>query len=211
MNATTPAQTTIPISTDTTDLPLPQTISQRLLELPFDAFAALIARLLPALGYRNVQIAGRRDFRGRNGRDGTSGYDLTATREGRGALIQLKQFGVDRRVYQRTINELLGATLRSGAAEALLITTGCISPSVDRDSHRLAPIAPVLTLSGAELIERLIRHHIGVTRAGTIDEALLNRLTKAAKGNRPGDGTAPTFMVTVGIQRVRSERIRIRQ
>jgi hypothetical protein len=180
------------------------------LELPFDAFAVLIARLLPALGYRNVRIAGRRDFRGHNGKDGTSGYDLTATREGRRALIQLKQFGADRALYQRAIDELRGVVLRSGAAEALLITTGSISPSVDRDTHRLAPIAPVLTLVGAELTERLIRHRVGVTRTGNIDEALLNRLTKDAKGNRPGDGTGPAFVVTVGIRRIRSERIKVR-
>jgi hypothetical protein len=202
MNATTPTRNTFTIPTNTADLTLSQTISQRLLELPFDAFAALITRLLPQLGYRKVQPTGRRDFRGRNGHDGPSGYDLTAKREGRTVLVQLKQFGADHAVYQGTID-----TLR----EALLITTGSISPTVDREAHRLAQIAPVVTLSGAELAEKLVRHHIGITHQGAIDEPLLHGLTVKARGNRPGDSTSPAFIVTVGIQRVRNSRLRIRQ
>ncbi len=190
--------------------PTPPDLHQRLLELPFDAFAALVARLLPKLGYQDVRMAGRRDFKGRNGRDGATGYDLSATKQGRTVLIQLKQFKATRPLFQRSLDELRGVTLRSGAAEALLITTGSFSPSVDRKSHRLAPITPISTISGEELVEHLVRHRIGVNRRGAIDEALFTQLTTDAMGNSPSDCTGSTaFVVTVGVQRI-SHKIHIR-
>lgn len=189
---------------------LHQTLQRRRLELPFDAFAALVARLLPALGYQEVHMAGRRDFKGRNGRDGVTGYDLSATKQGRTVLVQLEQFKATRPLFQRSLDELRGVVLRSGAAEALLITTGGISPSVDRNAHRLAPIMPVSTLSGEELVEQLVRYRIGVNRVGTVDEPFLTQLTKAAVGNSPSDCTgSAAFVVTVGVQRI-SHKVLIR-
>ncbi len=175
----------------------------RLLELPYDASARLVARLLPALGYLDVRLSGRRDFKGHNGRDGTSGFDLTASRHGRVVLVQLKQYEPTHKVFQRTLDELRGVALRTGAAEALLITTGTFSPSVDRIALERSPIAPISTLDGEELLALLLKHRVGVKATGAIDEKLLLQLTQEARGNRPGDCTGKAeFVVTVGVKRV---------
>lgn len=199
----------ITVSKDPT---LSQILHLRLRELPFDAFASLITRLLPALGYQNVRLSGRRDFKGHNGRDGTSGFDMTATKCGRKVLIQLKQFEPGALIYQRSLDELRGVTLRSDAAEALLITSSNFSPSVDRKAHHLAPITPIATITGEELVELLIRYRIGVTRAGTLDESLLRQLTDASQGNSPGDCTGrPSFVVTIGVQRISRKKAATRR
>ena len=178
-------------------------LRQRLLTLPFDAFASLVARLLPALGYENVRLAGRHNYRGRNGRDGAGGFDLLATKGGRKVLVQLKQFEEVRSLYQRSIDELRGVALRSGAAEALLLTTGGFSPTVDREALRRSPIASVVTIDGDELVELLHRHRVGVTKDGSIDEALLEQLVLEARGNGPSDSAGgPSFVVIVGVRRV---------
>jgi restriction endonuclease Mrr len=170
-----------------------------------------MAMVVSALGYQSVHLAGRRDFRGRNGRDGRAGYDLTATQAGRQVVIQLKQFPADRRLFQRSLDELRGVTLRSGAAEALLITTGMVSPSVDREAHRLAPITPISLIDGKELLELLLQHRIGVTHSGKIDDAFFRQLVETAQGNGPGPGNAAhtasstspekgTLEITVGVR-----------
>jgi restriction endonuclease Mrr len=181
----------------------PHPLHNRLLDLPFDAFSALVARLLPKLGYESVQPAGRRDFRGRNGRDGATGYDLLAKRDGRPVLIQLKQFQPGRLLFQRSLDELRGVALRRGASQALLITTSDFSKGVDRVAHRLAPIAPIATLSGEQLVHQLLTHAIGAREDGSIDEALFAQLSKDALGNGPADCTGgSTILVTVGVRRI---------
>ncbi|WP_395137835.1 restriction endonuclease [Armatimonas sp.] len=181
----------------------------RLLELPFDAFARLVARLLPALGYSDVRLAGRRDFKGRNGRDGAGGFDLLASRFGRTVLVQLKQFSPQRLLFQRSLDELRGVVLRAGAAESLLVTTGAFSLAVDREALRRASMLPISTLDGSELLTLLIENGIGIKPSGKIDEELLASLTQEASGNSPGDCMGKSnctgkaeFVVTVGVQRV---------
>ena len=196
------------ISTTPTQSYTAHPLQERLLSLPFDAFAALVALLLPSFGYEDIHLAGRRDFKGRNGRDGASGYDLVATRDGRPVLIQLKQFQQKNLLFQRSLDELRGVALRRGASQALLVTTSDFSPSVNRTAHRQSPIAPIVTMSGEELAQKLVESGIGVTQDGEIDEALLDRLSKAALGNGPEDCAGsngidlPSLLVTVQVQRL---------
>ena len=180
----------------------PNKLRQRLLELPFDAYLKLLALLLTRLGYQDVQLAGRTDWKGRN-RNG--GVDLTATRGGglspHRVVIQAKQFDLDSRIFQRQADELRGAAIRSGAAEAILITTGPLSGSIDLEGLSL-PLAPVRLIGGDELLDLLTRHRVGITPAGEIDEALLSRLEQEATGNRPSDCSGASILVTVDVQRL---------
>ena len=111
-------------------LPIPEQLHERLLELPFDAYARLIALLLERLGYENVVAAGRSDWKGRNH---SGGIDLLAALPGgltpRRVVVQLKQFDSTSRLFQRHIDELCGVAIRSRASEALLLTTGPVSSS----------------------------------------------------------------------------------
>jgi restriction endonuclease Mrr len=182
-------------------------ILTRLRALPFGAFVAFMARLLARVGYESITPSGRDHWKGRNGRDGNAGYDLTAVlRHGassRHVVVQAKQFTPGQKVYRRTLDELRGVALRVGVGEALLVTTGTFSPAVDRQAFRDAPILPVATLDGDELAVLLLRHRVGLTRDGRIDEPLLRRLEAEARGNGPGDCLGPSeIVVTVGVRRV---------
>jgi restriction endonuclease Mrr len=152
--------------------PTPGTIAdqlrQRLLALSYPAFAQCLCVLLEALGYEEVQPAGRQEWKGYN-RAGGGGYDLEAVLSGglapRRVVAQIKQYdGLN--VFQRSVDELRGACLRRGAAEAILVTTSDFSQVVLK--HAAAPdasgmpIAPVRLIDGKELLSLLIQHRLGV-------------------------------------------------
>lgn len=152
--------------------PAPGTIAdrlrQRLLALSYPAFARCLCVLLEALGYEEARPAGRQEWKGYN-RPGGGGYDLEAVLPGglapRRAVAQIKQFdGLN--VHQRTVDELRGACLRRGAAEAILVTTSAFSQVVLKHAADLGasgtPPAPVRLIDGKELIGLLIRHRLGV-------------------------------------------------
>lgn len=165
-----------------------------LLELPFDAYLQIVALLLERLGYKDVEQAGRTDWKGRN-RFG--GFDLLATRPDlftvlpggiapRRSVVQVKQFDKKTRVFQRHVDELRGAAIRAGASEAILLTTGLVSSVIDARALS-SPILPVRLIGGGELLTLLREHLIGVTEKGELDHALLDRLTSQARGNGRGD------------------------
>lgn len=138
----------------------------RLAALPFSAFATFVADVLKAAGYENVQARGRNRFLGNNQ---NGGVDLTATLFGslgiRPVIAQLKQLSPDATVAQRYVDELRGVCLRTGAAEALLVTTGSVSPLARENAARTAhsPVAPVRVLDGEALVHQAVRHGVGIT------------------------------------------------
>ncbi len=152
---------------------LAEQIHGHLLDLDFPAFALCLCRLLQALGYQDVHLAGRREWKGYN-TPGGGGYDLEATLPGsllpgslspRRVIAQIKQFD-GLHVHQRSVDELRGTCLRVGAAEALLITTSAFSKVVRAGdaapSSAGSPVAPVRLMGGDKLIALLIRHRLGV-------------------------------------------------
>jgi len=170
----------------------------RLLDLDFPAFAFCVCRLLEALGYQDVHLAGRREWKGYN-KPGGGGYDLEATLPGslssRRIIAQIKQFD-GLRVHQRSVDELRGACLRVGAAEALLLTTSAFS-KVARTGAAApvgagSPFVPVCLIDGEELAALLIRHGIGVKRhtgggKGRGRARLPHRLDEASRVKRRAD------------------------
>ena len=181
---------------DNPALHLHSALKAQLLDLPFAAFASCIGDLLRAEGYTDVRLAGRVTYLGRN-KEG--GYDIEAYlpsplgRAGatggvlrRKVLVQIKQFPHTVKVYQRTLDALRGACLRTGAIEAVLITTSDFSPVVRNTECVLrreagsSSFAPVHLLSGDALVERLIAHRIGVQETTTghlvLDPAYFNHL-----------------------------------
>ena len=219
--------------------PTPGTIAdrlrRRLLSLDYPAFARCACVLLEALGYEDARPAGRREWKGYN-RPGGGGYDLEAVLPGglapRRVVAQIKQFDA-LAVHQRSVDELRGACLRAGAAEALLVTTSAFSEVVRRQAAPPEPaVAPIRLIDGQELLGLLIRHRLGVretrgvrerVRGGTrrleIDEAFFKSLivqeTPAASDNgaapnaaTPGPGyrsSPPVWRVTVLISGSRNE------
>lgn len=166
----------------------------RLLLLPFDALIQVVALLLEQLGCRNIQFADRRDFRGRNGKAGKGGWELTAwlpqaVPDASGAatrvVVQIKQCDGER-LYQRTVDELRGVALRLGAGEALLVTTGPVSRSLIESSPGSC-LPTVRIVDGGALCRLLIQHGIGLTRQGELNEELFSGLEHRARGNGRAD------------------------
>jgi len=153
-------------------VPTPGTIAdqlrRRLLALDYPAFARCACVLLEAIGYEDARPAGRREWKGYN-RPGGGGYDLEAHLPGglapRRVVAQIKQFD-QLAVHQRSVDELRGACLRAGAAEALLVTTSAFSAVVRKQAAAPNPsgalVAPVRLIDGQELLGLLIRHRLGV-------------------------------------------------
>jgi hypothetical protein len=146
---------------------LTRKVREELLALPYSAFLLVVARLLERQGYRQVRLLGRKEFVGRN-RSG--GWDLEATaprqqamsagQAGPRCIIQVKQFD-KLTVQQRTVDELRGCILRSGAGLGILITTSRFSP-VAQEAAQTSSLAPIVLLSGKELLSLLIQQRLGV-------------------------------------------------
>lgn len=199
-------------------------LHDRLLTLPFSGFARVMGMLLEKMGYGDIAYTSRKDFRGRNGRDGAAGgYDLIATMrtavvEGvtsfscsRRVLAQVKQFDERKTVYHRSVDELRGACLRAGAAEGLILTTGGLSKRLDRSRLASAPFAPVRLVDGEELLDLLVTHRVGVwSESGSdqsgVDTAYFDGLVRQCAGNSPADRAVPplptcrSVRVTVSVE-----------
>jgi hypothetical protein len=150
------------------DASLHQELRKRLLALPYQAFARCMAILLESLGYEEVQLAGRTERIGHN-RDG--GCDLTAWLPGglgrRRVVVQVKQYDGERLIFRRSVDELRGVCLRANAAEALLLTTGALAPSLSSpkgtpyEEDATGPFLPVRLVDGDTLVSLMISHRIG--------------------------------------------------
>lgn len=138
---------------------------QHLHRLSITGYEAVIAQLLEALGYEQVQILRNAERRRRShkGRNRHGGVDLTATaRSGllvEAVLVQVKQY--ERPVSRRFVDELRGALLRTKSRHALLITTSKFSPAARRAAQE-KHIAPVDLMDGDCLCALLTQHQIGV-------------------------------------------------
>jgi hypothetical protein len=199
-----PTRTTAPAAATFAAEPNPGSVRrelrQHLLDLNFHAFCRCLCLLLTELGYEDARPAGRVDWKGRN-RGG--GYDIEAWLPGgfarRKVVAVAKQFD-DQPVYQRMVDELRGAALRSGAAEAVLITTGAFSPVAllgqagqqGREQGDSSIVVPARLIDGEELLDLLLAHGIGVREepAGAakrarlrLDEDLFDGLSRACPGN----------------------------
>lgn len=155
---TAPARTSGPL-----EEPLRDRLHRRLLALNYHAFARCLCLLLEKVGYEDVRVSGRVNWKGRNCE---GGYDIEAyLRAGVGrrkVIVQIKQFDT-LPVYQRSVDELRGTCLRAGATEALLITTSTFSPVVLRRAGTAGvQVAPVRLVDGAELLDLLVLHRVGV-------------------------------------------------
>ena len=116
---------------------------------------------LDRMGYEDVRLVGRAAGGGRNG---TGGYDLccavssgTPGASRRTVLVLLKRFGRNAWVFQRMVDELRGVAVREGADEAILITTGRLSPviaqceGVEGADPALRTLPPVERIGGDRL------------------------------------------------------------
>lgn len=172
---------------------------ERLLALPFHAFAGCLCDLLSAMGYERVTLLGRtqtRQFTRHGGRD-MEAYTHTGVTCAR-LVLQAKQYR--RPVSRRFIDELRGTVLRLGARQGLLITTSTFS-AVARKAAETS-VAPVQLLDGETLVRLMIKYRIGVAvppgpdgQNVCLDEAYFSRLRERFP-KRPATEPSPSRVTT---------------
>ncbi|MES2464670.1 MAG: restriction endonuclease [Armatimonadota bacterium] len=155
-----------------------------LVALPFADFARRVADLLSRMGYEDVRLVGRATGGGRNGE---GGYDLLCfIRQGavrRKVIVLLKQFGRNAWVYQRMVDELRGVALRDGADEAILITSGPISPVVEI-CEGPGRILPRVRRIDGERLRRLLAANGPQSGVSTNSPTVPPRIPSPASGGR---------------------------
>lgn len=185
-------------------------LRRRLLALNYHAFAQCICHLLGKLGYEDVRLTGRTEWKGRNH---AGGYDIEALLPAgigrRRVIVQAKQYDT-LPVFQRSVDEVRGTCLRAGASEAVLITTSAFSSAVrQKADDQSDQIAPVRLVGGETLLDLLVLHRIGVREAGmrrvTLDEVYFESLSHACTGSRPRTLPRPEdgrcWVVTIHVDR----------
>lgn len=183
----------------------------RLQRLAFPAFAECVCHTLEACGYTGVETR-RVDRKGKNA---GGGWDLEAILNAGlsscRTLVQLKHSPGQKPVQCRCVDELRGAALRSGAGEAVLVTTGGFSPLAVKAATGCS-YPPVRLIDGARLAELMRRHHVGLRRATAApddhdrwvtDTAFFDSLERDATSASPAK-LAPEVTVTITVQAGRS-------
>ena len=133
---------------------------QRLLALPFPAFALTVSQLLRCLGYEGVTLRG---VTGKKGRNSYGGLDIEATllkglTRSR-VICQLRQYDTQP-VPRQSVDVLRGTMLRMGADQGLLVTTSGFSPAAIEAAQAAQHAAPVRLIDDCELAMLLLRHNI---------------------------------------------------
>jgi membrane-bound metal-dependent hydrolase YbcI (DUF457 family) len=135
-------------------------LKEELIALSFHAFEETVRTLLTRLGYAEVRLLGRTQWRQftRHGGSDMEALIKVGVSEAR-VILQVKQYR--RPVSRRFVDELRGVMLRSGAREGIVITTSKFS-KVARTSAQAQRIAPIRLINGNELVNLLILHGLGV-------------------------------------------------
>ncbi len=199
---------------------LKRQLRERLLSLSYRAYLQVVTHLLAAQGYSRVCPAARV---GRKGPNQGRGWDIEAELEtgvsGRlRTLVQVKQFGA-LPVQLRSVDELRGVCLRSGAHQALLVTVSTFSRVAEQAARAEQRIVPVRLIGGDTLLDLLVAQGIGVQKSrsgrGELDEPYFGRLSERfpLSDRRRGKGLVTPRPVRGGTARppyCRSVSVRIR-
>ncbi len=176
-----------------------QRLRATLAEMDPRAFEHLIALLLTALGYEDVEVT-------QYSRD--EGIDVRATLRVEGVTdvrtaVQVKRWA--KNVSGATVQQVRGSL---GSHERGLIITMSDFTADARSEAAKPDRAPISLVNGEALLALLIRHNIGVTSRRVslleLDEASLVSSDEDAPEGAPGDETEPTVAVDERPTRSRS-------
>lgn len=164
---TQPTPTISPASTKpdaTAGYPSPAKIRITLLSLTFPEYVATVARLLDALGYRNVRPMGSPHEKGRNA---FGGMDLCAE-QGQGltsskVIVQAKRYRDP--VPRSFVDEIRGAMIRTGSGQGIIFTTSEFSPAATLAALSGQHAAPVRLVDGSEMVRLMVAHRVELSGA----------------------------------------------
>lgn len=135
-------------------------LHQHLLQMDPTALEHLVARVLEAMDYENVEVTGQ---------SGDGGVDVVAEIElGVTSVREVVQVKRHRRTIQgKDVAALRGSLFKFGAVRGTIVTTSSFARGAKRDALAQGA-APITLIDGRKLIDLLIKHDIGV-RKGSIE------------------------------------------
>ncbi len=131
-----------------------------LLQMDPTAFEHLVAQVLEAMDYENVEVTGQS---GDGGVDVVAEIELgvTSVRE----VVQVKRH--KRTIQGKDVAALRGSLYKFGAVQGTIVTTSGFSRGAKKDA--VAQGAPPITLiDGKRLIDLLIKHDLGVRKRSIV-------------------------------------------
>lgn len=132
-----------------------QALRKRLLEMKWEEFEELIARLLAEMGFEEIEMTGPSGDGGIDVRGTLVVGDVIRTR----MAVQVKKW--KRNVQAPVVQQVRGSL---GAHEqGLIITTSDFSPGARKEAARPDAV-PVALMNGEQLVVLLVENGIGVTR-----------------------------------------------
>lgn len=132
-----------------------QALRKRLLEMKWEAFEELVARLLAEMGFEEIEMTGPRRDGGIDVRGTLVVGDVIRTR----MAVQVKKW--KHNVQAPVVQQVRGSL---GAHEqGLIITTSDFSPGARKEAARPDAV-PVALMNGEQLVLLLVEHGIGITR-----------------------------------------------
>ncbi len=132
-----------------------QVLRKRLLNMNWDEFEELIARLLAEMGFEDIEVTSRSKDGGIDVRGTLVVGDVIRTR----MAIQVKRW--KRNVQAPVVQQVRGSL--GTHEQGLIITTSDFSPGARKEAAR-PDATPVALMNGEQLVVLLVEHSIGVTR-----------------------------------------------
>ena len=148
-------------------------VRQRLIEAILaqtpEFFEDLVLDVLLAMGYGDSKD--RNEAAQRLGKSGDEGIDGRINQDALGLdqiLVQAKRYAPDRPIDRKTIQAFIGSLAGQGVTKGVFITTSYFAETAQEFVQRGAHTKIVL-IDGKDLINRMLRHKIGVRVTRTIE------------------------------------------
>jgi len=132
-----------------------QVLRKRLLNMNWDEFEELIARLLAEMGFEDIEVTSRSKDGGIDVRGTLVVGDVIRTR----MAVQVKRW--TRNVQAPVVQQVRGSL--GTHEQGLIITTSDFSTGARKEAAR-PDATPVALMNGEQLVVLLVEHNIGVTR-----------------------------------------------
>jgi restriction system protein len=132
-----------------------QVLRKRLLEMKWQEFEELIARLLAEMGFEDVEMSGRRSDGGIDVRGTLVVGDVIRTR----MAVQVKRW--NRNIQAPVVQQVRGSL--GTQEQGLIVTTSDFGTGARQEATRSSAI-PIALMNGEQLVAILVEHCIGVTR-----------------------------------------------
>jgi restriction system protein len=158
-NTATPAEA-LDNAVRTLDADLKSRLLDAILAQTPEFFERLVLDVLVAMGYGGS----RADAAKHLGRSGDEGIDGRVNQDPLGLdqiLVQAKQYAVDRPITRQMIQAFIGSMTGQGVMKGVFITTSSFNDNAKEFVQRGSQIKVVL-IDGDELLNLMLRHHIGV-------------------------------------------------